>query len=141
MHKNSKDKKIKNKFNSVTKMLLLLSSILLICLSIYANLFPTMYLLVLTITLIVINVFLMFKITSDKTRKKIKKLFQIITIFLSVILLTASFFIGKTRFLLNSSNVDYKTHNFSVIVLNSSKYLNINNLENMSMGYYNNSSK
>lgn len=141
MHKNSKDKKIKNKFNSVTKMLLLLSSILLICLSIYANLFPTMYLLVLTITLIVIDVFLMFKITSDKTRKKIKKLFQIITIFFSVILLTASFFIGKTRFLLNSSNVDYKTHNFSVIVLNSSKYLNINNLENMSMGYYNNSSK
>lgn len=141
MHKNSKDKNIKNKFNSVTKMLLLLSSILLICLSIYANLFPTMYLLVLTITLIVIDVFLMFKITSDKTRKKIKKLFQIITIFFSVILLTASFFIGKTRFLLNSSNVDYKTHNFSVIVLNSSKYLNINNLENMSMGYYNNSSK
>lgn len=141
MHKNSKYKKMNNKFNIVTKMLLLLSSLLLICLSIYVNLFPIKYLLVLTITLIVIDVFLIFKITSVKTRKKIKKLFQIIVILFSIILVTASFFIAKTRFLLNSSNVDYKTHNFSVIVLNSSNYLELNHLENMSMGYYNNSSK
>ncbi len=141
MHKEIKNINKKNKFNIITNAFLLFSSLLLVILSIYVNLFPIKYLLILTIFIIVIDTFLIMKIVSNKTRIKIKKLFQIIAIIFSAILLTISFFITKTRLLLNGSNVDYKTHNFSVIVLSSSKYSELNDLENMSMGYYNNTSK
>lgn len=134
--KDIKEKKIN--INIILAIILVLSSLMLSGLVIYANIFPIKYLAPAIIILIIMVGIIVFKLLSKKTRKKTKNFLYILSILLSVIFFIASFFVAKTKILLNSSNIDYKTHNYSVIVLNDSKYSNLNDLENASMGYFDN---
>jgi len=137
--KNNKEKKIN--FNIVLTIILVLSSLILVGLVIYADIFPIKYLIPTLFSLVIIVSLIVFKLLSKKTRNKTKKVFYILSILLSIIFLIVSFFVAKTKILLNSSNIDYKTHNYSVIVLKNSNYENLNNLENANMGYYDNSAE
>lgn len=47
-----------------------------------------------------------------------------------------SFFILKTSGLLNDLNLNYKTYNYSVVVLNSGDYDKIEDIENKNLGFY-----
>lgn len=134
--KNTKEKKMN--FNMIFIIILVLSSLILSGLVIYANIFPIKYLAPTLFILVIIVLLIVLKLLSKKTKSKTRKLFYILAILLSVIFLIASFFVAKTKILLNSSNIDYKTHNYSIVVLKDSDYANLNDLENASMGYYDN---
>lgn len=134
--KNFKEKKIN--FNIVLTIILVLSSLMLLGLVIYANVFPIKYLVLALLILVILDSITIFKLLSKKTKNKTRKVFYILSILLSIIFLVASFFVAKTKILLNSSNIDYKTHNYSIVVLKDSTYENLNDLENASMGYYDN---
>lgn len=142
-----KDKKINNdkkkrvNFNIIFVFILVLSSLILSGLIIYANVLPIKYLVLALLIFAVLDSLTLYKILSEKTKNKTKKVFYLISILLSIIFLVASFFVAKTKILLNSSNIDYKTHNYSVIVLKDSKYDNLNDLENASVGYYDNAAE
>ena len=129
------DKKKKIKFNIIIIIILVLSSLILSGLVIYANIFPIKYLAPALFILAIVDLVIVFKLLSKKTKNKIKKVFYIVSILLSIIFLVASFFVAKTKILLNSSNIDYKTHNYSIIVLNDSDYANLNDLENASYNF------
>jgi len=134
--KNTKEKKMN--FNIVLTIILVLSSLILLGLVIYANIFPIKYLVPALLILTVIVLLIVLKLLSKKTKNKTRKVFYVLSILLSVVFLITSFFVAKTKMLLNSSNIDYKTHNYSVIVLKDSDYANLNELENASIGYYDN---
>ena len=52
-----------------------------------------------------------------------------------------SFYTLKTNGLINNLNLNYKTYNYSVIVLNTSKYKTIKDIKNKDLGYYKTDSK
>lgn len=133
---NEKGKKIN--FNIIFAIILILSSLILAGIVIYANIFPIKYLAPSLFMLVIIVILIVFKLLSKKTKSKTRNIFYILSILLSVVFLIASFFVAKTKILLNSSNIDYKTHNYSVVVLKNSNYENLNDLKNASMGYFDN---
>lgn len=70
-----------------------------------------------------------------KTKKK-KKFGYIFGTVLISILSVATFYILKTNNILLSFNKNYKTYNYSVVVLNKSDYTKINDIQNKELGYY-----
>ena len=76
-----------------------------------------------------ISIFLMLK-------SKIKKIGFTFSLILVIIFSILIFYLNKTSSLLNNLNLDYKTYNYSVIVLKSNNYQKINDINNLNIGYY-----
>lgn len=122
-------KKRKNKFLS---FILLLVSALLISIIIYINTLPTLYLEIVIGVIVVIDLWLLFMMKVSK-RKIIVTILSLIT---TLIMALLSFYLIKTAGLINNLNLNYKTYNYSVVVLKNSNYKKIKDIENETLGYY-----
>jgi hypothetical protein len=137
MSKKEKESNI-TKIEKIFSCILVLSSLLFLGVVTYTNVLPMIYLITVILLVGVTGFLSIYKILSRKARMGIKVFFYIFIILLNIVFILGSFFIFKTRLLLNSGNIDYKTHNYSVVVLKSSKYNKLKDIRNESMGYFDN---
>lgn len=128
-------KKVKKKNKKIYKIisfLLIVVSLILVISLIYFNTLPILYLGVIIGVIVVVDLFLLLLMLKSK-KKKIGALLSIIIIMIMSIL---SFFIIKTAGLLNGLNLDYKTYNYSVVVLKDGDYDKIKDIEDKDLGFY-----
>lgn len=127
----------KNTIYKVLSIVLIIISILLISSIIIINIFNIL-LLILTIifilSIVFISILLLFK---SKAKKIVLSLLVLLIIIFSII----TFYIIKTNNLLNNLDLNYKTYNYSILISNDSNYKNIKDLDNKSLGYYEDSEK
>ena len=122
----------KRKINKVLLFLLLLMSILLVGSVVYLNTLPILYLGIIIGVVIVIDIWLIVIMKFGKRRIFNSFLCFIISLFMGLL----SFYLLKTAGLLDNLNLNYKTYNYSVVVLKSSNYDKIGDIEGESLGYY-----
>lgn len=129
----SKKKKTKPKFiDKILSFLLLFITIIFLGAIIYLDMLPALYLIIIVILTLLIILFLIALML--KSRKK--KTGAIISFLLMIIMSIVSFFIFRTTGLLNNLNLNYKTYNYSVVVLKDGAYDKIKDLEEEKIGYY-----
>ena len=134
----AKQKKKKNKLiYKIIVSILFIASILfvigLMCLNVLSI---KWFMLVLGVLLIIDFLLWLFIIKSKK-----KKTSSFIAILFTLILSLGSFYIFKTNGLLTDVVSNYKTYNYSVLVLNDIGYTKIKELDNKVMGYLDNDAK
>ncbi len=131
----AKKRKINNKPKKIYKVfsgLLILISIILIASLTYFNILPLLYQLIVIAIIVVID--LIDLILMLKSRKK--KFGAFLSIIATIIMTIISFYVLKTAGLLNSLNLNYKTYNYSVVVLKNSNYKKVGELDGQKLGYY-----
>lgn len=128
--------KKKNKMNKITSLITLILSVILLILISMLNVIPTKYFIPIVIILLginLVNVFLSFK---KKLKKKGKITLVILSVILSVLCLLGSIYIIRTILFMggNFKFKGYSTENYSVIVLNTSGYNKIDDLDEKNIG-------
>lgn len=132
--------KRKNLLYKVISALLAVVSIIFIGILFYIDLLPTKYMMIIVAILLIFNVFNILLLNLRRLKKKIKKVISVIVILAILIMLLGSFYICKTLgVLLNNGDSKYKLEHYSVLVLSSSNYKDIKDIENETIGYYVNS--
>ena len=135
-------KKIKNKnkkknlISTILIGILLFVSIFLMGIITIMNFIPFKYLLLVFLLLGIIDFALVWCIKKGK--KIVRIITMIISLIISIVLLFISFNILKTNSILGNMNLNYKTHNYSVLVLKDSGYSDISELDGKKLGYYDN---
>lgn len=135
-------KKIKNKnkkknlISTILIGILLFVSIFLMGIITIMNFIPFKYLLLVFLLLGFIDFALVWCIKKGK--KIVRIITMIISLIISIVLLFISFNILKTNSILGNMNLNYKTHNYSVLVLKDSGYSDISELDGKKLGYYDN---
>lgn len=137
-NKKTKDKKRKLDIYKIISIILILSSIVLLGTVIYINVLPLKYLALFLGILLLLNLIIYFILSRKKLKKKLKKIFATISIIISIVFLLGSFYIYKTFGVIEDMTQKYKTYTYHVLVKNESNYQNIKELENKTLGYYNN---
>ncbi len=135
-----KAKKKKKKLNLIYKIImsiLFIATILFVIGLMYLNILSIKWFMIILGILIIIDLLIYLAITKSKK----KKTGSFIAILLSLILSLGSFYVFKTNGLLNNMFSNYKTYNYSVIVLNDIGYTKLRELDNKVMGYLDNDSK
>ena len=132
-----KDGKI-SKFGLITRIVLILSSIFLIYETIRLNMIPLKIMAILLAVIIVINVVAIIVLIKNKRNKAIKILSGLLAFAISAVFIFGAMTIRRGTDLLLGLDRNYKTLNFSVVVKDDSEYQEIDDLENKTMGYYNN---
>lgn len=127
-----KERTKKNKKNKLLSIILLIMSVLLISVILYINALPALYLEIIIGIIIIIDIWLLVMMKFSK-RRILAKILSIITCLIMAIL---SFYLIKTAGLINNLNLNYKTYNYSVVVLKNSNYSKIKDIENETLGYY-----
>ncbi len=112
--------------------LLLISSLILILSLLYIDILPLRYLGYIAVAIAIID-FIMILIIKVIKKKQIP---SVIAFLLSIIMLLGSFYTLKTDGLLNNLNLNYKTYNYSVVVLKSNNYKKIEDIKDKNLGYY-----
>ncbi len=130
--KKSNNKK-KNKF--ITKLLIIVSLVLIISIY-YVDILPLLYFGYLVGGILIFDLILILILRKNK-----RIIPRIIVFFITVLMGVLSYFIIKTDGLLSNLNLNYKTYNYSVIVLKESEYKKINDIEDKTLGYYNEEGK
>ena len=128
-------KKGKKKTKLIYKILsaiLLIVSIILVLSLIYINVLPLLYLGIMAGIIFIIDLIVIILMTKSKKRVTA----SLISLILSIIMGLISFYILRTTGLLNSLNLNYKTYNYSVVVLKDGYYDKIEDIENQKLGYY-----
>ena len=125
--------KNKSKLSKILSIILLIASIILLISLMYINILPITQLGIIAAIILIIDLII---ITSMHKSKR-KTLSYILSLFLTIIMLVGSFYTLKTTGLINNLNLNYKTYNYSVIVLKKSKYKKIDDIKNKKLGYYN----
>lgn len=128
-------KKVRKKPKKIYKILsslLVLISIILIISLIYFNILPFVYQSIVIFLIIIVVLFLVLLML--KSRKK--KIGSLISFVVMIIMSFLSFYIFKTAGLLNNLNLDYKTYNYSVVVLKDGNYEKVNDLDGKDLGFY-----
>ena len=125
--------KNKSKLSKILSIILLIASIILLISLMYINILPITQLGIIAAITLIIDLII---ITSMHKSKR-KVLSYILSLFLTIIMLVGSFYTLKTTGLINNLNLNYKTYNYSVIVLKKSKYKKIDDIKNKKLGYYN----
>lgn len=131
----NKNKK-KNLISTILIGILLFVSIFLMGIITIMNFIPFKYLLLVFLLLGIIDFALVWCIKKGK--KIVRIITMIISLIISIVLLFISFNILKTNSILGSMNLNYKTHNYSVLVLKDSGYSDISELDGKKLGYYDN---
>ena len=103
------------------------------------DILPEKYFIAILIFLFVVNVILDYFLF----RKKVKKKKKIIALCISILFIILSFFplfyIGRTaNFMESIVACDYKLENYSVVVLKSSEYKDVDDIKELSVGIYEN---
>lgn len=133
--KNKKKKKTPI-ISKIISLLLLIVTIFFLGNLIFLNVLSNFYLVIaITITL-AIDALLMKSMLKGK-RKKLSCFFSIIVVIVFSLL---DFYLGKTTGLLNNLNLNYKTYNYSVVVLKDSSYKKLKDITGKKIGYYDNGS-
>ena len=128
--------KRKNLIGNIVIVILCFISIFLIGMIIKMDFVPLKYLFIVILLLGIIDISLTWCIKKGK--KIIKIIAMIISLIISIILSFISYNIIKTNSILGNMNLNYKTHNYSVLVLKDSGYSDISQLDGEKLGYYDN---
>lgn len=126
-----KTKKPKKIYKIFSGILILISTILIVSL-IYFNILPILYQFIVIAIIVVIDLILLLLMLKSRKKKFGAFLSVIVTLIMSLL----SFYILKTAGLLNNLNLNYKTYNYSVVVLKDSNYDKIKDIEDKNLGYY-----
>ena len=135
-------KKIKNKnkkrslIGNIVIGILLFISIFLISTIIKMDFMPFKYLIIVILIVGIIDFVLVWCIKKGK--KIVRIITMIISLIISIVLSFISFNVLKTNSVLGNMNLNYKTHNYSVLVLKDSGYSDISELDGEKLGYYDN---
>ena len=139
MKKSSKKRKRKISIFKIVGLLLFIISIILCIMVKSLDILPEKYFIAILIFLFVVNVILDYFLF----RKKVKKKKKIIALCISILFIILSFFplfyIGRTaNFMESIVACDYKLENYSVVVLKSSEYKDVDDIKELSVGIYEN---
>ena len=113
-------------------ILTVLTSILLLGKIIYINILSNLLLIILIAVFLLIDFSCIFLLLRSR-HKKIGLLISSIFIIIFSIL---TFYLNKTTSIFDNLNLDYKTYNYSIVVLNDSKFSKLKDLKNKDLGYY-----
>ncbi len=134
--KTKKAKKTKIIYKFLAVVLSILSILFLASIG-YLNVLSTTYLFLLIAGVILLDGISLFFLLKGKH----KSIGVGLSIILILVLSILSFNIIKTTDLLNSLNLNYKTYNYSVIVLKDSDYQKLKDLNGKTLGYYDDGSQ
>lgn len=131
------NKKRKLSIHKIMGLILFITSIIFGAFITMLDVLPTKYFSIMVVVLILINFIVdifLFKKKIKKYKKNIACGFAVIfTIFMIII---SSYLYKTLDFLWGIGSSDYKMENYSVIVLNDNKYQKIDDLEDLKVGYY-----
>lgn len=111
---------------------LVLTSLLLLSKIIYINVLSNLLLTILIGVFLIIDVLCVWLLL----RSRCKKVGLLISGILIVVFSFLTFYLNKTTYVFENLNLDYKTYNYSVVVLKDSEYKKIKDLKNRRIGYY-----
>lgn len=134
--KKKKKRRNSKKIYNIFGILLFVSSIVFIYAFLVLDILIMKYLLILLGVIIIINGLNIFLL--KRKNNKIRVFASICSVFMSVAMLFVSNYIFKTNGVLLGSSAEYKTYDFSVAVLKDSDYEKLDDLDGLSMGYYDN---
>lgn len=130
MKKNKKKKKVKFIYKIIVGLLFLITILFIIGLMCLNVLSMKWFMLVVGIILFIDFLFWLFIIKS-----RIRKISSAVAFIFMFILSLGSFYIFKTTGLFSGMSSNYKTYNYSVVVLKESGYSELGDLDNQLFGY------
>ena len=133
-----KRRKKTNKIYKIISILMIVISVLTLCSIIYLNIIPDKYLTMTIGIIAIIDIISLFLASYKRISKKLRTFNMFINIILIIIMGVGIFYIFKTNDFLKNMNVNYKTLNYSVIVLKNNDFEDIDDLNNKIMGYFDN---
>ena len=113
-------------------ILTILTTLLLLGKIVYINILSNILLIILIAVFLLIDFSCIFLLLRSR-HKKIGLLISSIFIIIFSIL---TFYLNKTTSIFDNLNLDYKTYNYSIVVLNDSKFSKLKDLKNKDLGYY-----
>ena len=139
--KSRKLKKIKkNLFYKIISVLLIISTIFFFSFLFYIDLLPAKYFIILLVVTLIFNGLSIFLVNLKMLKKKIKKVISVFMIISILVMMIATFYIGKTLgVLINNGDSKYKLEHYSVMVLKNSEYKKIKDIKGEEVGYFGNS--
>ena len=99
---------------------------------IFLNVLSNLYLVAIIGVILIIDGILSMMMLRGK-KKKLGSFLSILVILLFSLL---DFYLAKTTGLMSSLNLNYKTYNYSVVVLKSSNYKKLKDITGKNLGYY-----
>ena len=132
MTKRSNKKKRTPFLYKMCSLILIFVSLFLIGSIIYLNILNFFLLVLVVGFIIIITAFCVLLML----RSRKKKTGFVCSLFLVLIFGLFSFYINKTTGLLSNLNLNYKTYNYSVIVLKDSPYKNLKDINGKKLGYF-----
>ena len=133
----SNKKRVNWNIFKISGLICLVANILLLLSIIVLNVLPTKFLLIVLVALIILDlIILLFSFFKKLKTKKGKIIYFICIILYTILSLVGTAYLIKTiLFMGNLIGGNYKTENYSVIVLKESGYEDINDIENKKIGY------
>ena len=130
-------KKHKNKFYKWLCILLIIVSATLLGILYYLDVLPNKFIMPITIVILIFDLFNIIFINLPRLKTKVKRFLSVFIILAILLMIAAIFFVSKT-WIIGSSNGEskYKTENYSIIVLKDSKYKELKDIENETVGFY-----
>lgn len=122
-------------FEKIILLIFGIMSLILIGFIKYVDILPNKTVILICFFVFLFNFVVDYAVLELKIKKRTKKIIASFLIFVCALFLIASSYIFKTLDLFNNMNIDYKTHNYSVVVLKE-KYDNLEQLTNKKIGYY-----
>ncbi len=133
----NKKKKKRCIFDKILAFFLLAVTLILVGNLFFLNVLSNVMLVGVVVILLIFNL-LIFRALFFGKRKKLSRFFAILLILL---LGLGDFYLSKTSGLLASLNLDYKTYNYSVLVLEDSSYHKLKDINGKKIGYYDDGSE
>lgn len=137
MLKKQKRTKKKPLIYRIFSWILILLSIFLVGSIIYLNILNIFYLLLIIVAILLVDSVSIFLMLRGKKKKTGLGIATILILLFGLL----SFYITKTTGLLSSLNLNYKTYNYSVVVLKNSTYKKLKDINGKSLGYYDDGSE
>lgn len=134
--KNKERSRVKKRYKTLS-FLFTITSIMLFAMVLFVNILPFKYLLIFSLVLLMLNLLIRYFLCKKKSRKKTRKFFSLVAFVLSIIFLLVTFLIFKTFGVLSGMTQDFKEYTYYVIVREESPYQKLEDINNKSLGYYN----
>ena len=140
MKKGKKKNKRKISFFKILALILFVASLFISYILYKVNILPDKYLYIVYGTLAFINIVFSSFLMRSKSKKGIRIFISFLTFLVIGSICFSSYYILNTLgFLSKIKNVNYKLENYSVLVLKSSNYEKIKDIDSLDVGYYANS--
>lgn len=140
MKRANKKSKRKISFFKITAIFLLIISVITCFLVYKLNVLPNKYLIPVVLILVFINLICDIFLLRKRSKKSIRIFLSFISFVVMMFMIFVDYYILNTfGFLDKIRNNNYKTENYSVIVLDTSTYKKIEDINGLKVGYYSNS--